>query len=116
MLAFRLLLWVSIGTLCAATVVACAGEIVAHTIEARDDLTFTPNSITVKAGQTVELTLVNHGKLNHTFTAPDLNIEVQMPAGVTSRVTFSASNPGEYRFFSAALSEFEVMKGIVIVK
>jgi heme/copper-type cytochrome/quinol oxidase subunit 2 len=64
----------------------------------------------------VELTLVNRGKLNHTFTAPDLNIEFQMPAGATSKETFVASKPGEYRFFSAPLSEFEVMKGIVIVK
>jgi len=116
MLAFRLLLSVSIGALCAATVVACTTENAAYTIEARDDLTFTPNTITVKAGQTVELTLVNRGKLNHTFTAPDLNIEVQMPAGTTNKETFVASKPGEYRFFSAALSEFEVMKGTVIVK
>ncbi len=116
MLALRLLLLVSIGTLCAATVVACATETAAYTIEAKDDLTFAPNTITVKAGQTVELTLVNRGKLDHTFTAPDLNIEFQMPAGATSRVTFVASKPGEYRFFSAALNEFEVMKGTVIVK
>ena len=116
MSALRRLVLLGVFVLGAVTAVACATETAAYTIEAKDDLTFAPNTITVKAGQTVELTLVNRGKLNHTFTAPDLNIEVQMPAGATSRVTFAASKPGEYRFFSAALSEFEVMKGTVIVK
>jgi plastocyanin len=116
MSALRRLVLLGVLVLGAATVVACTTETTAYTIEAKDDLTFTPNTITVKAGQSVELTLVNRGKLNHTFTAPDLNIEVQMPAGATSQVTLVAPKPGEYHFFSAPLSEFEVMKGIVIVR
>jgi plastocyanin len=86
------------------------------TIEAKDNLTFTPNTITVSAGQPVTLTLVNNGKLDHSFTAPDLNIEVIMPAGTTNQVSFTAPKAGEYRFYSAPISEFDVMTGTVIVK
>lgn len=100
----------------AATVVACATETAAYTIEAKDDLTFTLDSITVKPGQTVELTLVNNGRLDHTFTAPDLNIEFPMPAGTTSKETFIVSTPGEYRFFCAVIGHFDTMKGKVVAK
>ena len=86
------------------------------TIEAKDNLTFTPTTITVTSGQPVTLTLVNNGKLDHSFTAPDLNIEVILPAGTTNQVSFTAPKAGEYRFYSAPISEFDVMTGTVIVK
>ncbi len=99
-----------------AAMVACATETPAYTIEAKDNLTFTPDNITIKPGQTVALTLVNNGKLDHTFTAPDLNIEFQMPAGETTTETFVVSKPGEYRFFCAVIGHFDTMKGTVVVK
>ncbi len=98
-----------------ATVVACATETAVYTIEAKDNLTFTPNTLTIKPGRTVELTLVNNGKLDHTFTAPDLNIEFQMPAGKTTTETLVVSKPGEYRFYCAVIGHFDTMKGNVIV-
>jgi plastocyanin len=86
------------------------------TIEATDRLTFVPDTITVASGQTVELLFVNHGKLPHTFTLPDLNIEVQIPPGETNLLTFTTPTPGEYPFYSNVLTEFENMKGKLIVK
>ncbi|MBI5032259.1 MAG: cupredoxin domain-containing protein [Chloroflexi bacterium] len=82
----------------------------------KDDLTFTPSAITVKPGQTVELTLVNNGTLPHTFTLTDLNIEVQMPPGETTQFTFIAPKSGEYQFYSGVLTEFDKMKGKLIVQ
>ncbi len=86
------------------------------TIEAKDNLTFVPNTITITSGQPVTLTLVNNGKLDHSFTAPDLNIEVILPAGTTNQISFIAPKAGEYHFFSAPISEFDVMTGTLIVK
>ena len=94
---------------------ACGSSAARFTIEARDNLTFTPDTITVKPGQTVELTLVNNGRLEHTFTVPDLNIEVILSAGETNKVTFMAPQAGEYRFFSAAIQDFETIKGRIRV-
>lgn len=73
---------------------ACANAAPRLTIEGKDDRTFTPDTITINTGQKVELTLVNRGKLAHTFTVPDLNIEVQMPPGETNTITFTAPAAG----------------------
>ena len=86
------------------------------TIEGTDRLTFVPDTITVTAGQPVKLTTVNSGKLDHTFTVPDLNIEVQMPAGQTSTFTFTAPQAGIYHFNSGVITEFDIMTGTLIVK
>jgi plastocyanin len=86
------------------------------TIEGTDKATFNPDTLTVKAGQTVNLTLVNNGKLPHTFSVPDLSLEVQMPPGTTNTVTFKAPRAGTYRFSSGVLSEMDTMKGTLIVQ
>jgi plastocyanin len=95
---------------------ACANETVRIAVEGKDNLTFTPSTITVQPGQVVELTLVNHGRSYHTFTLPDLSIEVKMPPGESNKVSFTAPKPGEYRFSSGVISEFDTMKGMLIVK
>ena len=76
---FKLLLVGATLILSAALLTACGNEVTHLTVEGTDNLTFTPDTLTVKPGQTVELTLVNNGKLPHTFTIPEFNIEVQMP-------------------------------------
>jgi plastocyanin len=111
--------WLPVMTVlaCMVTLLTACGSGAAHfTIEAKDNLTFTPDVITVKAGQTAELTLVNSGKLDHTFSVPDLNIEVQMPGGETNRITITAPRAGEYPFSSGVVRDFETMKGKLIVK
>ena len=102
--------------LTALCLIACGNDSAHFTIEGTDNLTFTPDTITVKPGQSVELILVDKGTLPHTFTVPDLNIEVQMRAGETNTVTFTAPAAGEYRFFSGVLSDLDTMKGKIIVK
>jgi plastocyanin len=97
-------------------VTACASDVARITVEGMDNHTFVPNAITVNSGQTVELTLVNNGKLDHTFTISDLNIEVIMRAGETNHITITAPKRGEYVFSSGANMEFDTMKGALIVK
>ncbi len=97
---------------------ACGSDVARITVEGKDDHTFAPNTITVNAGQTVDLTLVNNGKLDHTFTIndPQLNIEVIMRAGETNHITFTAPKPGEYVFSSGVITEIDTMNGKLIVK
>ncbi len=97
-------------------VTACGSDVAKFTVEGKDDHTFVPNTITVKSGQTVELTLVNSGTEDHTFTINDLNIEVIMRAGQTNHITFTAPKAGEYVFSSGVDMEFETMKGKLIVQ
>ena len=113
---FKLLLASATLILSAALLTACGNEVAHLTVEGTDNLTFTPDTLTVKPGQTVELTLVNNGKLPHTFNVPELNIEVQMPPGETNKFTFTAPRAGEYRFISGSLRDLDTMKGKIIVK
>jgi plastocyanin len=111
--------WFRAITLLACTVMlltACGSGAAHFTIEAKDNLTFTPDRITVKPGQTVELTLVNSGRLDHTFSVPELNIEVQMRGGETNKIAFTAPKAGEYPFSSGVIRDFETMQGKLIVK
>lgn len=112
---FKLLVMGAILALTATLLTACESSTAHFTIEARDNLTFAPDTVIIKPGQSVELTLVNNGKLDHTFTAPDLNIEVILRPGETKQVTFTAPQMGEYRFYSATIQDFETMKGTIKV-
>ena len=114
-LSFKLIVASAILALTAMLLAACGSSAAHFTIEAKDNLTFAPDTITVKPGQTVELTLVNNGKLDHTFTAPDLNIEVILRAGETKQITFSAPQMGEYQFHSATIQNLETMTGKIKV-
>ena len=114
-LSFKLIVASAILALTAMLLAACGSSAAHFTIEAKDNMTFAPDTITVKPGQTVELTLVNNGKLDHTFTAPDLNIEVILRAGETKQITFSAPQTGEYRFYSATIQDFDTMIGRIKV-
>ena len=68
------------------------------TVNGGDDLKFTPNTLTVKAGDKVTVNLVNNGSVAHTFVIPDLNVKADMPAGKTNTVTFTApTKAGTYQ-------------------
>ena len=85
------------------------------TVEGTDNSVFVPAIITVTTGQTVELNLVNNGRLPHTFTMPDLNLEVQMPPGQRNNVTFTAPAVGTYSFSSGVIEDLDTMKGLLVV-
>jgi plastocyanin len=86
------------------------------TIEGKDDRAFTPATLTLQSGQQVELALVNNGKLPHTFSVSDLNIEAQMLPGKMNTLSFTSPAAGVHRFYSAVLDDFETMKGKPIVR
>lgn len=87
------------------------------TITASDDLKFTPNVINAKPGDTVNVSVVNSGKTDHTFVVPDLKVSVQIPAGKTTQVTFTAPAAGTYAFQCDVPGHKEAgMVGQIIVK
>ncbi|MBI1973356.1 cupredoxin domain-containing protein [Candidatus Micrarchaeota archaeon] len=75
------------------------GQTVNFTIEA-GSLRFAPDSITVKAGDHVHLTIVNKDVF-HTFTIDELGVNFQLPAGQTKEFDFTASKSGTFAFYCA---------------
>ncbi len=68
------------------------------------DYRFSPDQLTLEAGQPVLLELTNTDKLTpHNFTlkdqAGDLDIDVDVSAGATREVALMAEKPGTYTFY-----------------
>ncbi len=104
----RLSVLVFVLALAATLIVACGGGGTAGsgsssgaqtvTLTAGDDLKWSPTTLNLKAGQAYTISLVNNGKLDHSFVVPDLNVKVQMPAGKTVQTNLTVQKAGSYQF------------------
>lgn len=65
------------------------GDASSATVRATD-FAFDPTSIEVDAGAEVEVTLVNAGNVTHSFTAEDLDVDVEAETGQEATATFTA--------------------------
>jgi uncharacterized cupredoxin-like copper-binding protein len=71
------------------------------TVAVGTSLQFAPRSLTVRAGQPVELTLRNGGGLPHDFALAEgvsHPIKLEAQGGQTARGTFTIDAPGTYGF------------------
>lgn len=98
------------------------------------EMSFTPDSIELKAGSQVDLNLVNKGALEHVFVImkkgttagdhfddadkPNVYFELPAAAGETKTGTFTApTDPGEYQIVCSVAGHLEAgMVGKLIVK
>lgn len=70
-------------------------------VQAADTLKFEPSSITVKAGQPVQLTLSNTGQMQHDWSLDQgaaQPVKIVANAGQTATGTFTIQRPGPYTF------------------
>lgn len=67
------------------------------TLRARE-FGYDPTSLSVKAGQPVRLTLVNEGKVDHTFAVVGLLKAVTVRSGSAVKVEFTPASSGDYKF------------------
>lgn len=97
-----------------------SGDSNAVTVNAQDDFSFDPSTITVAAGETIEITLQNNGTVEHSFNILKADAELdhvlqeedeehlheellfdihETPAGESQTETFTAPDTaGEYTF------------------
>lgn len=92
-----------LGLLVALALTACGGggsSSVEVTLTVDNTFAYTPTTITAKVGQTVNVTIVNNGALEHTFLIDELGVNSgSIPAGQTAKVTFTASKEGTFSFY-----------------
>ena len=62
---------------------------------------FTPSTIAVNVGDTVDLQITASGG-NYDFTQPDLNLHRLLPQGQTKTVEFSTMTSGKYTFYCSS--------------
>jgi plastocyanin len=92
--------------LAAVAVAGCGGDedpgsAVEQTIEIQAfDFYFDPTALTAQRGAEVTLEFANVGEVAHSFTATDLDVEIESGGGEDASVTFTApAEPGSYDFF-----------------
>jgi uncharacterized cupredoxin-like copper-binding protein len=69
------------------------------TVAVGNSMQFAPRSITVRAGQPVELTLRNGGSIPHDFAlagGASGPVKIEAQGGQTARGTFTLDSPGTY--------------------
>lgn len=64
-----------------------------------DEFSFSPGVLEVRAGETVNLVLVNEGALPHDLTIPALGFSLGAAPGATAEAALTAPTPGSYPFF-----------------
>jgi plastocyanin len=82
------------------------------------EFAFDPNTIEAKAGETLEITLVNKGTLEHDISIDALGVKLLVPVGKTLAVTTAKPVPaGTYEFYCAVAGHKEAgMVGTLTVK
>ena len=58
------------------------------------DFSFEPTELPVDPGAEVTVSLTNDGNTTHTFTAEDVELDIQAPAGASTEGTFTAPDSG----------------------
>jgi nitrite reductase (NO-forming) len=90
------------------------------TLKVGNNMSFAPSTITVRAGQTVELTLRNEGFLPHDFTLTEgvaEPVKIAGGGGQTTSGTFTIDTPGAYTFVCTVPGhESAGMKGTIMAQ
>jgi plastocyanin len=63
------------------------------------DFSFSPATISAKAGQKVTVTLKNDGSTEHNFSVTSLNVDKDAEKGESASVSFTPSASGTIEFF-----------------
>ncbi len=63
------------------------------------DFSFTPATLTAKAGQKVTVTVRNTGSVEHNFSITSLRVNLDIAKGATETVTFTPTQAGGVQFF-----------------
>jgi plastocyanin len=63
------------------------------------DFNYTPHAIVVESGRTATIELRDESVNAHTFTSPDLGVDVVVEPGQTRSVTVTVPADGQYGFY-----------------
>lgn len=59
------------------------------------DFSFSPNELSIDAGDSVDIEITNEGEAPHTFTADNFPVDERLEPGATATVTITPSEEGE---------------------
>jgi plastocyanin len=75
---------------------ASSPQIVEMTVK---DFKFVPPKLRGTVGAPIEITLKNNGRVSHTFTIDEFNVDTEVAAGEKTTLTVLPSEPGEFNYY-----------------
>ena len=82
-----------------------------------NEFAFRPDRVVIEAGTTLNLTLVNHGRLVHDLSIPELELQLVAPPGQTATTALRVSEPGEYEVLCTVPGHAQAgMVGSIVVR
>ena len=82
-------------------------------LEAKEVYGFSPSTVTVVEGDTIQFTLINPEDDEHSFVLPDL--AVPLPGQKATTATYVARRPGIFPFLCAVQAHLPMMSGQLVV-
>ena len=82
-------------------------------LDGKEVYAFSPSTVTVVEGDTLQLTLINPEDDVHSFVLPDF--AVPLPAGKTTQAVYVARHAGIYPIVCAIQSHLPMMSGQLVV-
>jgi cytochrome c oxidase subunit II len=80
------------------------------------EFSFTPDTLTLTAGQAQKIVLMNTGSIEHDITVSEADFKLAVLAGKSGEKTLTIDKPGTYKMFcSVAGHEAAGMKGEITV-
>ena len=75
-------------------------ELTGTPVSMKDSMRFDPDTLTVKAGEEVQIALSNDGAIKHNMSIDDADVDQDLDGGDSKTVTFTApASPGEYKIY-----------------
>lgn len=114
--------WLAFGVAVAVTTLVAgalyAGAAAQKVTVVAKEFAYTPNKITVKAGQPVQLVLDNKGVIEHDFVVDKFKVKMgTIQPGKTGTLTFTPNAKGTFEFYCSVPGHKEAgMKGTLVVQ
>lgn len=81
------------------------------------EFSYSPNMVTLKAGQATTIVLKNTGSIEHDITIDDAGFKLTVNAGKEGKKTVTLQDPGQVKFYcSIPAHESAGMKGEITVE
>lgn len=108
----------AIAAVALAGLTALAGAAAQKVTLVAKEFSYTPNKITVKAGQPVQLVLDNKGVIEHDFVLDRFKVKMGLiQPGKTGTVTFTPNAKGTFPFYCSVPGHKEAgMTGTLVVQ
>jgi len=84
-------------------------------LDGKEVFAFYPSTLTVYQGDMVQIALTNASADDHTFTVPDLAVNVSITEQSSATASFAATKPGVFTFVCSVPEHTPYMRGEIVV-